>query len=285
MSISQTNPPPAIITTPHTPNALTNSVTTNHSHQSPKTFTRTTGQHARLLGYDWNKRSDQHKYQTALGLPVVHAAILNEDWDTALELMGPDDLGLMWLPPCGQKPPSKAADSHSSRWASVLPTTDPDKRQQAIIQMVSDRVSATTLDTNVIAYGANLLTLALLKPARKDVQEKIFRMALEHHSPYLHLPDGSGRTPLWIAVDKDNLACVELILKSGTTATKPCIFPGDGTNQYPLVRAATQGCREIYALCLESVMNEFECGHYYPLDKDYLQIRRWANRSSEDDIR
>jgi hypothetical protein len=265
-------------------NAARGSISSNDQ-QLSKTHSRNVGEHARLLGYDWNKRADQHKYRTGQGLPEVHAAIINEDWDTALELMGPDDLGLMWLPPSSQRAPSKGADNHSSRWASVLPTTDPDKQQQAIIEMASDRVSTTTLDTNVIAYGANLLTLALLKPARQDVQEKIFQMALKHQSPYLRLPDGSGRTPLWLAVDKGNLACVETILKSGVIATEPCIFPGAGVNEHPLVLAATQGGREIFALCLESVFGEFECGNHYPLEVDHLQIRHWVQRSSEEDVR
>ncbi len=285
MSISQANSQSSPATPPLVTPTTTHVVISSNAHQAPKTHTRSIGEHARMLGYDWNKRADQHKYRTGLGLPEVHAAIINEDWDTALELMGPDDLGLMWLPPCSQRAPSKGGDNHSSRWASVLPTTDPDKQQQAIIEMVSDRVSTTTLDTNVIAYGANLLTLALLKPARQDVQEKIFQMALKHQSPYLRLPDGSGRTPLWLAVDKGNLACVETILNSGVIATEPCIFPGAGANEHPLVLAATQGGREIFALCLNSVFGEFECDNHYPLESDHLQIRRWVQRSSEEDVR
>jgi ankyrin repeat protein len=285
MSISQANSQSSPATPPLVTPTTTHVVISSNAHQAPKTHTRNIGEHARMLGYDWNKRADQHKYRTGLGLPEVHAAIINEDWDTALELMGPDDLGLMWLPPCSQRAPSKGADNHSSRWASVLPTTDPDKQQQAIIEMVSDRVSTTTLDTNVIAYGANLLTLALLKPARQDVQEKIFQMALKHQSPYLRLPDGSGRIPLWLAVDKGNLACVETILKSGEVATRGCIFPGDGLNEYPLFLAATQGGREIFALCLESEFVELKCDNHYPLESDHLQIRRWVQRSSEEDVR
>lgn len=285
MSISQANSHGSPASPPLVTPATTHVVISSNAHQAPKTHTRNIGEHARMLGYDWNKRADQHRYRTGIGLPEVHAAIINEDWDTALELMGPDDLGLMWLPPCSQRTPSKGADNHSSRWASVLPTTDPDKQQQAIIEMVSDRVSTTTLDTNVIAYGANLLTLALLKPARQDVQEKIFQMALKHQSPHLHLPDGSGRTPLWLAVDKGNLDCVETILKAGVIATEQCIFPRAGANEYPLVLAATQAGREIFALCLESVFGEFECDNHYPLELDHLQIRRWVQRSSEEDVR
>lgn len=285
MSISQSSPTVPVAPPQDTPIVSTNAAISAHSHQLPKTMTRTIGQHARLLGFEWNKRADQHKYRTGLGLPEVHAAIINEDWDTALELMGPDDLGLMWLPPFSQRAPSKGADSHFSRWASLLPSTDTDKQRQAIIEMVSDHVSTTTLDTNVIAYGANLLTLALLKPARKDVQEKIFQMALKHQSPYLRLPDGSGRAPLWVAVDKGNLDCIEMILKSGANAAEACIFPADGANEQPLVWAATRNSREIFALCLHSVMNEFECNNHYPIKSDPLKIRRWAQRSSEEDIR
>ena len=285
MSISHANSQDSHATSPLVTPTTTHAVISSNAFQAPKTHTHNIGEHARLLGYDWNKRADQHKYRTGQGLPEVHAAILNEDWDTALELMGPDDLGLMWLPPCSQRAPSSGAHSHSSRWASELPTTDPEKQKNAIIEMVSDRVSTTTLDTNVIAYGANLLTLALLKPARKDVQEKIFQMALKHQSPYLRLPDGSGRTPLWLAVDKGNLACVETILKSGANAIEPCVFPGNGINQYPLVWATTQGDREIFALCLASVLGEFKCNNHYPLESDHLQIRRWVQRRSEEDVR
>ena len=75
----------------------------NH-HVPPVVHSRPAGWHAKSFGFDWNKRSDQHKYLIKSGLPEVHAAIVNDDWDLALELICPEDFGLLWLPPASQSP-------------------------------------------------------------------------------------------------------------------------------------------------------------------------------------
>ena len=99
------------VTTAHQPNTLTTTTTVNpaSSNQAvtPALRNRPAGWHAKLFGFDWNIRADQHKYLVKSGLPEVHAAIMNDDWDLALELICPEDLGLHWLPPASQRPSKK----------------------------------------------------------------------------------------------------------------------------------------------------------------------------------
>ena len=87
------------VTTAQQPNTRITTTTVNPTSSSqippPALRTRPAGWHAKSFGFDWNKRSDQHKYLVKSGLPEVHAAIMNDDWDLALELIGPDDFGLL----------------------------------------------------------------------------------------------------------------------------------------------------------------------------------------------
>jgi len=113
------------VTTVQQPNTLitTTAVNLTNSNQtsSPALRTRPTGWHAKLFGFDWNKRSDHHKYLVKSGLPEVHAAIVNDDWDLALELIGPDDFGLVWLPPASQRQPQNGGtDLDASTWTVDL---------------------------------------------------------------------------------------------------------------------------------------------------------------------
>ena len=72
--------------------------------QPPALRSRPAGWHAKTFGFDWNKRADQHKYLVKSGLPEVHAAIVNDDWDLAVDPLflkhwasvhSPDDV--QWL--------------------------------------------------------------------------------------------------------------------------------------------------------------------------------------------
>ena len=121
------------VTTAQPPNALiiTTAVnpTSSTQTQTPELRTRPPGWHAKSFGFDWNKRSDQHKYLVSSGLPEVHAAIVNDDWDLALELICSKDFGLLWLPPASQSTSKESTsdnflysnDSDSNSISSVLP--------------------------------------------------------------------------------------------------------------------------------------------------------------------
>lgn len=188
MSIHQSHATFSPIATPVPVSTAGNTITKKSTCVTPQLHSRAVGTHARSLGFDWNKRTEQHRYRRELGLPDIHAAIINDDWDTALELVCPADLGLVWIPP--------TSHHSSASWANTLFSKDETKQQFGIIYMAAKKVSTTTIGEDVVAYGANLLTLSLLITCPKVFRHKVFQMAAEQNSSYLHLPDGSGRTPL-----------------------------------------------------------------------------------------
>ncbi len=257
-------------TTPPPENTAGDHDTTNRSNAAPKLRSRPVGEHARSFGFDWNNRAAQHRYRRELGLPDIHAAIINDDWDTARELVCAEDLGLLWFPP--------ASHRGSPEWANALFSTNETRQHSAIIDMAIDKVSNTGTGSDVVAYGANLLTLSLLIPCPKNFRDKVFQMAAEQNSPYLHLPDGSGRTPLWIAVDKGEAGVVKFLLEAGVSPLSTCIFASEGNNGVPLACAAKKGDNEIFALCLEKVLNGFEITPYYPRESDPLHLQRWVKQ-------
>jgi len=253
-----------------------NTSTTNNTSGIPQLHSRAVGSHARSFGFDWDKRTEQHRYRRELGLPDIHAAIINDDWDTALELVCPEDLGLLWIPPTSH---------HSSpTWANTLFSKDKTKQQFAIIDMATEKVGTTTVGADVVAYGANLLTLSLLIPCPKVFRDKVFQMAAEQNSSYLHLPDGSGRTPLWIAVDKGDVDAVKFLLNAGVSSLSPCPFASEGNQGVPLAWAANKCNNEIFALCLEKPLDEYFARPFYYLKEDSLQLQRWAKNKDEADI-
>ena len=276
MSVHQSSTLPSASATPLPTGTATNHDTANSSKPAPRTHSRPIGEHAKSLGFDWAKRADQHRYRRELDLPDIHAAIINNDWDTAIELVCPEDLGLLWYPP---------ASHHSSpTWTNTLFSKNASQQQSAIIGMALDKVSTTTVGKDVVAYGANLLTLSLLIPCPKTFRDKVFQMAVEHHSPYLHLADGSGRTPLWVAIDREDVDAVKFLLENGVSPLSVSCL-ASGMKSAPLEWAAAKGNNEIFALCLEKSIGEFEASPYYSVKLDFLQLQRWAKNKDEADIR
>lgn len=250
--------------------------TTNSRNVAPQVYSRPVGEHARAAGFNWAKRTEQHRYRRELGLPEIHAAIINEDWDTALELVCAEDLGLQWFPP--------ASHSSSPTWTTQLFRKNETELQSAIIEMAIDKVSVTSVATDVVAYGANLITLSLLIPCPKAFRDKVFQLAAAQNSPYLHLHDGSGRTPLWIAIDRNDSDAVKFLLEAGASPNHACPFASNGNNGLPLAWAATQANNEVFALCLEKVLSVTKISGYYSQESDFLQLQRWANHKDEADI-
>jgi len=158
------------VNTAQQPNTLIISTAVNPTSSTqtppPELRIRPTGWHAKSFGFDWNKRSDQHKYSLKSGLPEVHAAIMNDDWDLALELICPEDFGLLWLPPASHGSPKNGdSDIDTSTWTVKIMSQDEDIRNKAILQMALD-INQIATHHNSFFYGANFLTLCLLKPAR-----------------------------------------------------------------------------------------------------------------------
>ena len=277
------------VTTAQQPNTLitTTAVNLTNSNQtsSPALRTRPTGWHAKLFGFDWNKRSDHHKYLVKSGLPEVHAAIVNDDWDLALELIGPDDFGLVWLPPASQRQPQNGGtDLDASTWTVDLLNKNENIRDDAILRMAL-HINHVTSQDNSIFYGANLLTLCLSKPARPDVLQYVITLAAKQAPQYLNLPDAMGRTPLWVAIENQNQANMQRLLKAGADPLQACKFSEQGEPKSLLFLAAKYANKEIFRDLLLATLEHLES--ISPYDKfgvDPFYLKQWISVHSSQDV-
>ena len=243
MSVPQVN-------TAQPPNTLKTTTTVNptSSNQAspPAIRSRPAGWHAKSFGFDWNKCSDQHKYLVSSGLPEVHAAIVNDDWDLALELICSKDFGLLWLPPASQSTSKEStSDLDASNWTVELLSQNESIRINAILQMALHNTFVTRIGDDCL-YGANLLNLCLLKPARPDVLQYVITLAAKQAPQYLNLPDAIGRTPLWIAIENHDKASIQRLLKAGANPLQACKFSEQGEPKSPLYLAANYPDKAIF---------------------------------------
>jgi hypothetical protein len=276
------------VTTAQQPNALitTTAVNLTNSNQTspPALRTRPTGWHAKSFGFDWNKRSDHHKYLVKSGLPEVHAAIVNDDWDLALELIGPDDFGLVWLPPASQRQPQNGGtDLDASTWTVDLLNKNENIRDDAILRMAL-HINHVTSQDNSIFYGANFLTLCLLKPARPDVLQQIITLAATVAPKYLNLADAVGRTPLWVAIENHDQASMHLLLKAGADPLQACKFSAESEPKSPLSFVARSSDKEIFRDLLRATFDQGKKFTPYDYSKDPLCLKLWASGQSSDDV-
>jgi ankyrin repeat protein len=276
------------VTTVQQPNTLitTTAVNPTSSNQTPPPAIRSrpAGSHAKSFGFDWNKRADQHKYLIKSGLPEVHAAIVNDDWDLALELIGPDDFGLLWLPPASQRQPQNGGtDLDASSWTVDLLNKNENIRNNAILRMAL-HINHVTSQDNTVFYGANLLTLCLSKPARPDFLQHVITLAAKQAPQYLNLPDALGRTPLWVALENQDQASMHLLLKAGADPLQACKFSAQGTPKSPLSIAAKNSDKEIFRDLLRAVVEHGKKSTPYNFNDDPLFVKRWASVHSSEDV-
>lgn len=258
--------------------------TSSNQTKPPALNTRPTGWHAKSFGFDWNKRADHHKYLVKSGLPEVHAAIVNDDWDVALELICPEDFGLQWLPPASQRPPQNGGtDLDASTWTVDLPSNNEDTRNNAILEMALHTTYITSVDDNCL-YGANLLTLCLLKPDRPDVLQHVISLAATLAPNYLNLPDAIGRTPLLIAVENQDQTSMQMLLKAGADPMQACRFSAEGEPKSPLSIAAKYPNKEIFRDLLRATIEQWEKFTPYDYNEDPLHLKRWASSQSSKDV-
>lgn len=247
---------------------------------TPSLQSRTTGWHARSLAFDWDKPADRHRYQLKTGLPLVHAAILNGDWEQAMDLLSPEDLGMVWLAPASQRtPPGKQTAAHASRWASQLPSTNDVIRRRAIIEMAIDVAGLTTID-HACLHGANLLTLCLQLKVPSRVLDKVLLMACRHAPQTLNLPDASGRTPLGVAATLGLPEQVEKLLVAGAHPLVACHGGQSGGRTTPLGIAAKEASTQVYMLTLGSLPALSTPDAAYPLAADPACVKAWLARHS-----
>ncbi len=276
------------VTTAQPPNALiiTTAVnpTSSTQTQTPELRTRPPGWHAKSFGFDWNKRSDQHKYLVSSGLPEVHAAIVNDDWDLALELICSKDFGLLWLPPASQSTSQEStSDLDASTWTVDLLNKNENIHNDAILQMALHNTFVTSIGDNCL-YGANLLTLCLLKPARPDVLQHVITLAAKHAPQYLNLPDALGRTPLWVALENQDQASMHLLLKAGADPLQACKFSEQGELKSPLYLAAKYPDKAIFRDLLLATIGQGKKFTPYNFNEDPLYLKRWASGQSSEDV-
>ncbi len=286
MSIREPNVVPCT-TTPLSTDSITPDLpTTTTTHPGAKTSEpvmqpRPAGWHAGTLGLDWNKRGDQYKYLLKTGLPALHAAILNEDWRGAAELLCPEALSQCWQPPATQRPPEiKTTVPHSSCWAALLPSTNPYTRTQGILDMAIDRVNSTSVGDSDCLLGTNLLTLCLLKPASVEFLTQVIQLAEQHAPQVLDNPDANGRTPLYIAVERGDLVQVNLLQAAGANPDVACHFPHASGAQAPCAYrlALTKGTTEVFSQMLKKAVSTWTESVRYPIVDDPLGLARWVKR-------
>lgn len=290
MSVSQIaegNKRPAITTSAQPDPLLTTTASADsgdtRAASMPTLQNRTTGWHARTFDFDWSKPGDRHRYQLKTGLPLLHATILNGDWEQAIALLAPEDLGLTWLAPASQRTPAGPQKTpHVSRWASQLPSTNEASRRRAIIEMAIDVTGLTTID-HCSLHGANLLTLCLLLHVPSPVLDAVLSMACRHAPQYLHLPDANGRTPLGVAASSGLSEPVEKLLAAGAHPLAACTGGQSGRRTTPIGIAATEASTRIYRLMLGRLPAMSTPDTAYPYAEDPACLKAWLARHSADD--
>ena len=304
MSVQRTESQPSYPVTTTTTNTttVTTTTTTLNAEQAisapPSLAQRPVGWHAKASGFDWNKRSEQHRYRLSIGLPEIHAAVVNHDWETAGEMLCPGDIGLLWMPPVSQHySANDGKDTENGAWALKLPSKRQSTQLEAVRQMAMDMGSKTVVEGSGCLYGANLLTLCLQTSASPEFMEKL--MLMVRKSPqYLDLPDASGRTPLYVAVERGDEKQVAMLLSAGASPLAPCSFQtslqggsAGSRAQHNAQRmsaykhAFTCGNIEIFSLLIENILKSSDWKNDYLTDQDPLRLRQWASVHTDDEIR
>lgn len=270
------------------PTSTTSSTSTaSGTSPQPAMQSRPTGWHAAKLELDWNERGDQNKYLLQTGLPAVHAAVVNEDWDAATDLLCTEALSPCWLPPATQRPPEfKTQGAHSSSWAASLASTHPDLQRKAIVDMAVDRAGSTQIEGSGCLLGTNLLTLCLLKPAPTEFLRQVISLAEEFAPQVLDNPDANGRTPLSIAVERSDVQQLRMLLDAEADADVRCCYPHAGDSPAPSAYrlALKAGSHEVFSLMLEHAMSAFSDTQAYPISEDPLSLADWVKRHGEAEV-
>ncbi len=268
---------------PSSPSTTGNQTLSNPS--QPVLHNRPVGQHAASHGFKWNKPADHHKYLITTGLPEVHAAVLNGDWVYAKEILCAEDVGLQWLPTISQRQASKQSVGQvSPHWALTIASSDQSKQARAIIDMAINLTQVTNGEHNHCLYGTNLLTLCLELPAPAEFTQKVIDLAKPDAPAYLSLPDGSGRTPLYIAIERRDPSLVRALLDAGANPIVNCRFvQGEAPSAYHL--AMGKGYEQLYSILLEKMIPNFTPDGKYSIWNDKLAIKDWVIQHDEAAVR
>ena len=245
---------------------------------------RTVGLHANSLGFDWKKPADCHKYLVKTGLPEVHAAILNEDWAYAEEILCTEDIGLAWLPTISQRQALKRFnENHTSAWAVQLASGDYATQKRAVIDMAIGLTGITSVVPAGCMYGTNLLTLCLHVQAPANFIRKVIDLSAKHSPAYLSIPDGSGRTPLYIAIERNDKEQVRALLDAGANPLVGCKFT-QGETQTIYHLEINKDTDEFFLMLLEKAIPLFTQDGKYSIEKDGLSLMEWVARNDEEAV-
>lgn len=251
----------------------------------PALHHRPVGQHAALHGFNWDKPADYHKYLVKTGLPEVHAAVLNGDWAYAKEILCAEDIGLRWLPAISQHQASKqSVDQETPHWAMTIASRDQSKQARAIIDMAINLSDITSVKPAGCLYGTNLLTLCLQLPAPADFTQKVIDLAKQQAPAHLTLPDGSGRTPVYIAIDRQDAAALRALLEAGANPFQKCTFAEELTPSV-FEMAMKKDYDEFFSILLEKTISLFTTNGEYSAWDDDLFLQKWVAQHDESAIR
>ena len=272
----------------HLPTSTTSSTSTaSGTSPQPAMQSRPTGWHAAKLELDWSERGDQNRYLLQTGLPAVHAAVVNEDWEAAADLLCMEALSPCWLPPATQRAPEfKTQAAHSSRWAAALASTHPDLQHKAIVDMAIDRTGSTQIEGSGCLLGTNLLTLCLLKPAPTEFLRQVIGLAKEFAPQVIDNPDANGRTPLYIAVERGDLQQLRMLLDAKANPQVRCRFAHTDGTQAPSAYqlALPREPHELLCLMLEHALSTMPTPQKYPIAEDPLKLAVWVKRHGEAEV-
>ena len=303
---SQPDYPVTTTTTTSTTTTTTTTTTNENSSVGTSGFTpamsaRPIGEHAKTFKLDWNNPSERSKYLTETCLPEVHAAVVNDDWQTAEQILEWKDVPVLW----------RSASSRGSHWIGQLNSPDEHQQQSAITSMAAQIVSNTSIEGTGCVHGSNLLTLALLKGAPISFLSKLVKLIEQNDFHFLSYPDASGRTPLYIAVDRGDKDQVNILLSAGADPHIFCNFEGEGihcvnnsklllwdrssTNRISAYRHAMYpGKLEIFMLLIEKLFSNWNSKqheserHFQISQRKFelsLQLNEWVSRNNEVAIR
>lgn len=243
------------------------------------------GGHAAARGFHWNKPGEYHQYILKTGLPEVHAALLNGDIIYAEEILCEEDIGLQWHPPISQSQPRlRTAAQQEFYWPAALPSSNDATRQRAIVEMVIHLNDAAASPGTGCLYGANLVTFCLQLPAPATFTAKVIDLARRRAPHFLDLPDGSGRTPLYIAIEKNSADYVRQLLDAGADPFVNCRLLNEALpSAYDW--ALEKSTDEIVAMLLQKLISDRTDNQAYPVDRDPLGLQRWVARHDEQAVR
>ncbi len=294
---------PITTTTTTDTTAITNTsaatVTTTTTTTPPRMVTLPPGGHAGALGLDWQIPDDRAKYLATTGLPLIHAAVINDDWNLAETLLTAENIGKAWqFDPRGEPRWEKALldpdmqikkleQEHEGNLAIVDKLKLQHDQKLAIIDMSFALVDGSTVKNAGCLHGANLLTLCLKKHAPTVFLKQLIASLKAHAPESLNHPDPSGRTPLYVAAEHGDKDQVMLLLAEGADPLAKCHFQqNDHPRDMPTALAAAVSNRheEIFEILLRQSTDATAWHKHYESGDDALCLFKWVDCHHQDEV-